>query len=501
LPLRLFGLCLIHLASLRLAAAEQGQLDASPALFSVLAAINVSGYNADVQCRENHPLRDAIRNHLAGQKLAVVDDLKAFFAAHKQKTAAGDLSQYVSYALSTDGPPDFKTRFRQNEIPPDVLALEGFGDLMKRFHKDANLDSLWQQSQPAFDHAISKYHEPVSRAVLEVNGYLRNITSGYVGRRFQIYIDLLGAPAQIHTRSYADEYFVVVTPAWERLEKDLQLKVSQTDEIRHAYLHYLLDPLVVKFGEPLESKKPLIDYALGAPLLGESYKSDFTLLVTESLIKGVEARLTPPSRREAAVDQSLKEGFILTPFFSEQLPLYEKQEQAMRLFFPEIVKALELKKEVRRLDKVEFAVMRPSTKACDSEPPPLTGATKTLDEAEQYYIKRDLANARKLFLAALSETDVKSARAKAYYGLARIATLENDPERAQQFFRRTLELEPEPAEKAWTLVYLGRLSDAAGENEQAAQNYQSALAVDGGSAKAREAATKGLQGAFRRKTQ
>jgi tetratricopeptide (TPR) repeat protein len=85
--------------------------------------------------------------------------------------------------------------------------------------------------------------------------------------------------------------------------------------------------------------------------------------------------------------------------------------------------------------------------------------------------------------------------------LARIATLENDPERAQQFFRRTLELEPEPAEKAWTLVYLGRLSDAAGENEQAAQNYQSALAVDGGSAKAREAATKGLQGAFRRKTQ
>ena len=41
---------------------------------------------------------------------------------------------------------------------------------------------------------------------------MRNPTSGYLGRRFQIYVDLLGAPNQVQMRSYADDYFVVVTP-------------------------------------------------------------------------------------------------------------------------------------------------------------------------------------------------------------------------------------------------------------------------------------------------
>ncbi len=48
-------------ATHRLAAAEQGQLDGSPALFSVLAAINAAGYDADLDSPANHPLRAAVR--------------------------------------------------------------------------------------------------------------------------------------------------------------------------------------------------------------------------------------------------------------------------------------------------------------------------------------------------------------------------------------------------------------------------------------------------------
>ena len=42
---------------------------------------------------------------------------------------------------------------------------------------------------------IGHYAAPVSRAVLEVNAYMRNVTSGYLGRRFQVYVDLMG-PSQ-----------------------------------------------------------------------------------------------------------------------------------------------------------------------------------------------------------------------------------------------------------------------------------------------------------------
>ena len=52
--------------------------------------------------------------------------------------------------------------------------------------------------------------------------------------------------------------------------------------------------------------------------------------------------------------------------------------------------------------------------------------------------------------------------------------------------------------RAWVEVYLGRLSDAAGERAEAVKHYQGALAVEGGSAGAKEAAQKGMQQSFQK---
>jgi tetratricopeptide (TPR) repeat protein len=83
--------------------------------------------------------------------------------------------------------------------------------------------------------------------------------------------------------------------------------------------------------------------------------------------------------------------------------------------------------------------------------------------------------------------------AKAWYGLARIAMLHNDPETAEQAFRKSLELGPEPQDKAWVLYYLGRLAVAAGERDRGIQLIQEALRLPGASDKARKAASDALQ--------
>jgi hypothetical protein len=54
--------------------------------------------------------------------------------------------------------------------------------------------------------------------------------------------------------------------------------------------------------------------------------------------------------------------------------------------------------------------------------------------------------------------------------------------------------------KAWSLVYLGRLAEISGEDQQAAGHYRAALATEGISDAAKQMAEKGLQGGFRRKT-
>jgi len=82
--------------------------------------------------------------------------------------------------------------------------------------------------------------------------------------------------------------------------------------------------------------------------------------------------------------------------------------------------------------------------------------------------------------------------AAAYYGMARIAALQNHPEDAERLFQKTLELQPEAQVKAWSLVYLGQLELAAGEREQAVKYFQSALQVEGASEKARSTAQQGI---------
>lgn len=470
---------------------QASQLDASPALFSVMAAINAAGYDAGMDSPANSPVRKMVRDALASRKLESIEELRKFFAAHRKKDWTAELNQYISFALSIDGPPDFHFRVPVSELPPDAVPLQGFELILASFAKEANLADLWNKAQPAYEQAIDAYHGPVSRALLEANGYLRNPTSGYLGRRFQIYIDLLGEPNQIQSRSYKDDYFVVVMPS-----EDLR-----TADIRHAYLHYLLDPLALKYSEQLNKRKSMMDYAQPAPALEEAYKDDYILFATECFIKAVESRLALPSRRQVMAGEALKQGFVMTPAFADGLAAFEKQPAAMRLYFPDLVASIDIRKEGKRLENVQFDAA-PTVRTVKSAPhpkePQVTGAEKMLADAQALSAKRssppeDVEKARKLFLESLQKTTNSTLHARAYYGLARIAALQQHPDLAEKLFQKTLELTPDPETKSWSYVYLGRLAEAANQREDAEKNYRAALAVAGAPASATSAAENGLQ--------
>jgi tetratricopeptide (TPR) repeat protein len=490
-PLLLIGCAAIGLAQAP-PAPPQGQLDASQTLFTVLAAINAAGYDAELESAANSPIRKQLREVLNGRTLASVEALKKFFEAHRQKDSDAELSQYISFALTLEGPPEFQYRMPPAEIPLDVRKLDGLDQLIATFYREANIENLWKRALPAYEQTIEAYHSGVTKAILEANGYLRNVTSGFRGRRFQIYVDLLGAPNKIQSRSYKDDYFVVVTASPE----------PQIEEIRHGYLHYLLDPLSLRHFDQLNHLKGLADFAAPAPALNTAYKEDFMLLATECLIKAVESRLARGAQnRQALVDQALREGFVLTPALAEGLAAYEKQEQSMRLYFPDLVGQIDLAREDKRLEKVQFAKAAAVKKAKSAPAPPepvLTGAAKMLADADEWYGKHDFEHARQGYMKVLQQTGENSFHAKAYYGLARIAALQKDPELAQKLFEKTIDLSPDAETKSWAYLYLGRLADSAGEREQAEKNYRAALAVEGVPAGVKTAAEKGLAAPFQR---
>jgi len=474
-----------------------GQLDASPTLFTVMAALNAAGMDTGLDAPSSPRLRKDVREELAHRDIPSLAAIRQFVAQHHQADPTAELTQYISFALSVGDPPNFAFRRRDLDLPPEVLRIKDFAKLLAQFYKEAGIGAVWVRSQPAIDGYIARYHGPVTQAVLQVSTYLRQPTSGFDGRHFQIFIELLAPSGQVQRRSYGYEDTVVVTPSAE----------PRWFDVRHAYLHYLLDPLAARHQEILERKKFLTHQAQRVRRLSDSFQDDFVSLTTESLIKAVEARL---DHDPAAVERALYQGFILTPYFSEGLQLYEKQEQSMQVYYPEMVGAIDLKTEAARLSRVDFNAGPPVHEAKPAAPAvtapavpsaPLTGAAKTLDEGGQLYADRDknpanLDAAKRKYLEVLQQTEDKLLHADAYYGLARIAALSKDPGAAVRLFQNALDLGPRPATRAWVLVYLGKLAMATDDPDGAdrAQHYfLDALQVNGISDLARRQAENGVR--------
>src|SRR5579863_8687478 len=88
--------------------AQEGQLDGSQTVFTVLAAINAAGYNANLDSNANSPLRKQVRDAIVQKHLDSVEVLKKFMADHHQEDPEAELNQYISFALSLQGPPEFQ---------------------------------------------------------------------------------------------------------------------------------------------------------------------------------------------------------------------------------------------------------------------------------------------------------------------------------------------------------------------------------------------------------
>ncbi len=463
--------------------AEENQLDADVRLFTVLAAINAAGYNDGYNSPSDSPVRNAVREALADFDGSSLTLLRNFYEQNKLADPGENLSQYVSYALLCDGPPSFALQAElPTDLPPDVRRIRGLSRLLSEFYQQADIEALWTRYQPAFEHEIARYQEPLIRALFRAGGYLREPPNSLQSQKFRVLFDLLGAPNSINTRSYRGVVYVVVHHSPQ----------PHIDEIRQAYLVHLLDPLSIRYADEIAKKDVLARAAMFAPALDEMYKTDFQLLVTKSLVKAVEVQLSrlPEDQKQERIDRDLREGFILTPYFYEHLPDYEKQALSMSAYYPDLIKGINIGREQARLQKVEFAPAPSRPVVQQAVRPKLSESDRLLQEAESLLRADQLDPSRSKFQEALEKSGGHNAQA--VYGLARVAVTEADPELALEYFQQALDSSPDAAIEAMSHVYIGRIDDIMGNREDAERHYQLALKVPGIPAPARKLAEKGL---------
>jgi tetratricopeptide (TPR) repeat protein len=260
-------------------------------------------------------------------------------------------------------------------------------------------------------------------------------------------------------------------------------------QIRHTYLHYLLDPLALKNGGSFKRLEPLLKDVKDAPM-DEAFKSDISLLVTECLIRAIEERLAeiPEAELVKGIEEADKEGYVLTRYFYDALGKFDKDPAGMRNAYAGLVGSIDVGKEMKRASLIQFA----------GEAAPellhLAGGRNEhlLLNAERRLAAGDRETAQKLAQQALDEQEEDSGRA--LFILAEVATANRDMEGARTYFERALQTAHEPKVIAWSHIYLGRIFDLKEDRLAAVDQYRAALsAANGVLPEAKLAAQRGLE--------
>jgi tetratricopeptide (TPR) repeat protein len=464
---------------------SKATLDVSETLFSVVAAMNVCGY--DQELSSSSPIRPEVRADLVEASkspavAAAAKEMCGFYRDHQQGDAAHDLAQYVSLALNLGGPPDFVPKMKEADMPPDAAYVLGFVPLLKEYYAAAKLHDIWQQHQPEYVALIDQYHGPVANMITSTDNYLRMPLSGYAGRSFIVYLEPMAAPGQVNSRNYMqDYYYLVVSPAGTNIHMEA---------LRHTYLHFVLDPLIAKRATALERLKPILIAVQRAPM-AEEYKLDTGLLVIECLIRAIEAQTPsdpklPEKDRLAMVQRDEAEGFVLTGYFFEQLHDFTKSNVGLQDAFPNWLHGIDVLHEKKRASEIAFATQAaPEVMQASKRVPP-----QKIDLAERALASGNPAEAGKL---AQESLQANQEPARAYFVLAKVASFNGDMQGAQSNFQKALDAAKDPRVTAWCHIYLGRILDLQGERDGAVAQYQAALSMSDAPAETKTAAERGLK--------
>lgn len=449
----------------------KAQLEVSETLFTMAGALNSCGYDAGLD--ESLPLRAAVRREVdaavkqSPEAAQARDAICRFWNEHQPEGTSSDITQYISLALELGPPPLFAPALPEADLPPDAAHVLGAVSLLQRFHRTAGIHFLWEKHRSEYESLVQQFHDTVSDVLTQSDRYLKLPFSTYPGQRFAVYLEPQLAPAHVDSRNYGSNYLVVIS-----VGQDGQIK---TAEIRHTYLHFVLDPLALSHGTSLKQLEPILLDIQKAPL-SASFKDDISLMVNECLIRAIEVRTSIPKsnemERNEAVERSVQEGFVLTRYFYDALANFEKESTGLKNAYGDLLKGIELERERKRARAVVFAAEATPEIVSQSRAKP--SRSSLLDTAEQELATGDVDGAEKLAREVMQHNEGGDEPGRAAFILARIATRAGKMDEARTGFEQAAQSVHDPHVLAWSHIYLGRIFDFQQGRENAEENYEAA---------------------------
>ena len=386
-----------------------------PRLIVMMAALEAAGFQASSSGSEPSVFRSQVRKDLATLDPDLRNRMRTFYERNKlpaPATPADQAARYVSLAFALGPPPTLDAPARSEELPSSLLEVLDFAPLVQEFYRRSNIGELLVSYTRAYQAEGDRLRKPTADMVNSVLSYLHTrpitvslervkvsapgnnkkknepkIETRQRDRSFYVVPDLLGVPGAINFRVIGDEYFAVVPEGTD----------PGDSELRRAYLQYVIDPLVVRFGREIAERREQIKQLLTErEKTGAAVSPDVFLAVSRSLVAAADTRYDEARRLEslsrdarariaAAKDVAAREaiskehqaattaivdettarlaeqyerGAVLAFFFADQLKGIESSGFDIANFLVDMIASFDPVRESRRLNEVADARQR-----------------------------------------------------------------------------------------------------------------------------------------------
>jgi hypothetical protein len=309
-------------------------------VFTAHAFMNAAGNNGEWRKAGMHPVRTEIRKHLS-------DVLDSSYVRKLTEFASVDdriaWPNWASFALLTDGPPNFKLAYEPKTTPygeETEKRMRGLSPLLAEFYVKARIPQLWAQYLQQLQNFNDEFRSYAQKALDDIIEYCRLPHDYFAHRasRMHVVFSPLMSYFTAQTDQVNGEIYFIFGP---------QEGKPSPSSFYHEALHHVTGPLTEKYQKQTERLTVLFALADSSGGIGYSQVEESFVRTLDKVLQGRLFGQSDSTIRARVVDE-YNLGFILCMAIYEQLPDYEASGLTFAEYYPTILSKIDVEKERKR---------------------------------------------------------------------------------------------------------------------------------------------------------
>lgn len=295
-------------------------------VFTLYVALNAAGFDREYEGIAMSPIRQQVRAALSEKDLPSLERLKPIF----DRVADYHL---VVWVLQRGNPPEFGRAEAGWWVSTRPADFNGLDDALGAFYREADIPTLWQAVEPAYQAEINNGHwQPLAEESLgTIQAYLK--TTELPFHQAVIIPNPLDSYYSGNGPQVGEIAYVVAGPT----ETELNLKGL----IEHELLHSLIGPMLDHTTDQIPQRTSRRLYAALKESMPSGYGS-WKSTLEESLNRAINLRLLDDADlRSRQLDQLESAGFLLIKPLDKALTGYEQSSEPFEQYLPTLLTTLD----------------------------------------------------------------------------------------------------------------------------------------------------------------